>query len=215
MDTILADEASCFGFLVDSLFGGYVKTYSSQKGGMQPGKIRLPRLVEQDPRGAEVLRVLTTQSRPLWSGGTLRVSAVKMASCLVEALRSAERSGRVIRGLESAERALAAEERGIRLARGGGNRRPDVRFSRLLLLADDGAERFYRHVETLLRRHGSRVLAVRLDVDARALGELLFGPGQRVRLVMIIHKNAVSAILLAMTGQEEGCEGGRVNEDNS
>ena len=84
------------------------------------------------------------------------------------------------------------------LTQGASHLRPDVRVSRLLLLADDGAERFYRHVETLLRRHGPRVLAVRLDLDAHALGELLFGPGRLVRLLMIVHKEAVSAILLTM-----------------
>jgi hypothetical protein len=110
----------------------------------------------------------------------------------------------VIRGLEGAERALDAEERGLRAAQGAG--RLDVRISRLLLLADDGAERFYRHVETLLNRHGPRVLVVRLDADARALGELLFGPGRLARLLMIVHKEAVSAILLAMAGRGEGAD---------
>jgi hypothetical protein len=72
-----------------------------------------------------------------------------------------------------------------------------------LVLADDGVERFYRHVETLLRRHGPRVLAVRLDVDAGALGELVLGPGHLIRLLMIEHKEAVCAVLLAMAGHEE------------
>ncbi len=74
-----------------------------------------------------------------------------------------------------------------------------VRVSRLLVLADDGAERFYRQVERLLRRYGSRVLAVRLEADADALGELLFGTNGRARLLMLNHKEAVSAFLLAMT----------------
>jgi hypothetical protein len=51
-----------------------------------------------------------------------------------------------------------------------------VRVSRLLLLANVGAERFYRQIEALLRRHGPRVLALRLEIDENGLGELLFGP---------------------------------------
>jgi hypothetical protein len=46
---------------------------------------------------------------------------------------------------------------------------------------------------------------VRLDVDAHVMGELFIGPGRLVRLLMAVHKEAVSAILLAMAGQ-----GGRV-----
>jgi hypothetical protein len=164
--------------------------------------MRLPRLVEADPRGPDVLRRLSTHTMPLWSAG-VEVPTVELNPDLAEVLRSAERAGQVIRGLESAERALAAEEQGLRLAQGDSHRRAHVRISRLLVLADDGAERFYRHVETLLRRHGPRVLAVRLNVDARALGELVFGPGRRVRLLMVVHKEAVGAMLLAMAGQGE------------
>ena len=76
-----------------------------------------------------------------------------------------------------------------------------VRVSRLLILARDGAQRFYRNVETLLRRHGPRVLAVRLEIDEKGLGELLFGPHQVARLVMLEHKNAVASVLLAMAEQ--------------
>ena len=168
--------------------------------------MRLPRLVEADPRGPELLQIMTTHTKPLWPGGGVEVPAIELGPELAEALRGAERAGQVVRGLEGAERALAAEERGFGSAQGAG--RPDVRISRLLLLADDGAERFYRHVETLLHRHGPRVLAVRLDVDAHALGELLFGPGRLARLLMIVHKEAVSTILLAMTGQGGFPKGG-------
>jgi hypothetical protein len=42
------------------------------------------------------------------------------------------------------------------------------------------------------------VLAVRLALDAAALGELLFGPDRPVRLLLIEHKEAVCSVLLAM-----------------
>lgn len=163
--------------------------------------MRLPRLVESDPKGSEVYRVLTATTRLLWRKGEIEVPVIPLTPELATGLRKARSAGRVVRGLESAERMLAAEERGLDQAdrlrgvpRGG-------RVSRLLLLADDGAERFYRRVETLLRRHGPRVLAVYLELDAYGLGEGLFGPGRLARLLMITHKEAVGAILLAMAGQ--------------
>jgi hypothetical protein len=106
---------------------------------MKPHKIRLPKLVERDPRGPEVLRLLTTHTRPLWSAG-VEVPTVELSSEFAEALRSAGKAGHVVRGLESAELALAAEERGLRLVQGAGNMRHDVRVSRLLVLTDDGAD---------------------------------------------------------------------------
>jgi hypothetical protein len=53
-------------------------------------------------------------------------------------------------------------------------------------------------VERLLLRHTPRVMAVRLSVNAAGLGELLFGPGHLVRLLMGEHKDAVCSVLLAM-----------------
>ena len=103
-----------------------------------------------------------------------------------------------MRGLESAAARLANEDRGLGLADRQSGVPRGARISRLLVMADDGAERFYRQVETLLRRHGPRLLALRLDVDAEALGAVIFGPGSRARLLMLDHKEAVSAFLLAL-----------------
>ena len=108
-----------------------------------------------------------------------------------------------MRSLENAERTLAAEERGLQMADRQIGVPRGVRVSRLLLLANDGAERFYRQIEALLRRHGPRVLAVRLEIDENGLGELLFGPGRVARLLMLEHKQAVGSVLLAMAGQWE------------
>ena len=162
--------------------------------------LRLPRLVESDPRGQKILGMLTTHTRLLWPGGTVEVPVAVLSPELEAALRNAYRAGRVVRGLENAEKRLALEERGLCLADRKSAVERGVRVSRLLMLADDGAERFYRNVESLLRRHGPRILAVRLDVDAATLGELLFGPGRLARLLMLEHKDAVTEVLLAMAG---------------
>jgi hypothetical protein len=167
--------------------------------------LHLPKSVEQDPRATELLRSLVSSRSPLWSGGGILVPKVTPRVDLTEALKRAQRAGHLLRGLESAERALAAEERGLRMADERGSSPRSARVSRLLLLADDGAERFYRHVEGLLRRHGTRVLAVRLEVEAGVLGERLYGPGRIVRLLLVERKEAVSDILLAMVGT--GCRG--------
>jgi hypothetical protein len=162
--------------------------------------LRLPRLVESDPRCPQLLRSLTICTRPLWRESKLDVPVAMLNFELAEALRKAHGAGQLIRGLEGAERMLAAEERGLRMADRKNGVTRGVRVSRLLILANDGAERFYRNVETMLHRHGPRVLAVLLEIDAGGLGELLFGSGRIARLVMLEHKQAVGSVLLAMTG---------------
>ena len=160
--------------------------------------MRLPKQIEGDPRASAILERLTSHGRPLWSGGALLVADVPLDALLETALRDAREQGRVVRGLERATTALDAQERGLdRADRLAGVARGE-RISRLLLLADDGAERFYRHVESVLVRHGARVLALRLDVGARALGERVFGPGALAKLVLLDHKDAVAAALRAI-----------------
>lgn len=162
--------------------------------------LRLPRAVEADPRAAEILRRLAAETLPLWREGGLRVPVVPLTSELAAALRKVRGTGRVVRSLENAETVLAAEDRGQRMADKESGVVRGVRVSRLLLLADDGADRFYRNVETQLQRYGGRVLALRLAADAVTLGELLFGSGQRARLVLVERKEAVAAVLLALVG---------------
>jgi hypothetical protein len=161
-------------------------------------------LVEADARGAQLLLDLRSHTEPLWSGSAVRIPGASMSDALAAALKSAYSASRVVRGMEGAEQKLAAEERGLRIADRQSGTPRGVRVSRLLILASDGAERFYRQVESLLRRHGPRVLAVRVAIDAEALGALLFGPGRRARLLLLEHKDAVAAVLLAMAGQWGG-----------
>lgn len=166
--------------------------------------LRLPRKVEKEPSAAGLVRALAAHARPLWRGGELRVPQAEVTPTLAGALQAALSTGKLVRGLENAARVLSAEERGLKhvdqtsgVERGG-------RVSRLLVLADDGAERFYRNIESLLRQHAPRVLALRLSVDERALGRLLFGPDQVARLLLIERKGDVSAILLALAAQWSG-----------
>jgi hypothetical protein len=162
---------------------------------------RLPRAVEDDPNAARLSVELAARARPLWPGSEIGVAQAEISRELTAALRSAYSAGQIVRGLDAAGRKLAAEERGQKrsdrktgVARGG-------RVSRLLVLTDDGAERFYRRVESLLRQHAPRVLAIRLSADEKALGRLLFGPDQVARSLMLEHKDAVSAVLLALAAQ--------------
>ena len=166
--------------------------------------LRLPKLVEADPRAQELLRILPAHARLLWPEGKIHVPMVAFSPALAEALQSAHRAGQLVRSLEGAESRLAAEDRGLSLVDQQTGVLRAARVSRLLVLADDGAERFYRQVEKLLRQQGPRVLALRLDVKAETLGQMLFGPGRRALLLLLDHKEAVSAVLLALVVNKDG-----------
>ena len=162
--------------------------------------LRLPRLVESDPCGPALLQSLIACARPIRADSEVLVPVVRLEG-IESVVFYAHRAGRIVRGLETAERTLAGEERGLRLADEKSGVARGGRVSRLLLLANDGSDGFYRQVENLLKRHGPRVLAIRLDVDGAGLGEPLFGAGHPARLLMIQHKEAVAAILLGFAEQ--------------
>jgi hypothetical protein len=160
--------------------------------------VPLPRAIEADPDAAARVARLLAGGRPLWREGEIPVPRAPLDAPLETALRAAQRAGELVRGLEGAEQALAAEEKGLRHAERAGAARHADRVSRLLLLSDDGAERFYRRAETLLRRHAPRLVAIRLATDAETLGALLFGPGRPARAVLLERKEAVAAALVAL-----------------
>lgn len=174
---------------------------------MRKMSLRLPKSIESDPRAPQLLHNLATHTRLLWRDSETAIPVASLNRELAETLRNAYSAGRVLRSLEHAERALAAEERGLRMVDRQSGVPRGVRVSRLLLLADDGAERFYRQIDALLHRYGPRILAVMIEIDEKGLGELLFGPNSVARLLMLEHKQAVGAVLLAMAVQWEG--GGR------
>jgi hypothetical protein len=78
--------------------------------------LRLPKSVEADPRAAQLLDRLVTQTEPLWSASAVRIPVAPLCDALAAALQSAHSAGRVVRGMEGAEETLAAEERGLRIA---------------------------------------------------------------------------------------------------
>jgi len=162
--------------------------------------LRLPKLVESDPRGEGLLQSLISNAQPIRPGSETSVP-VALFSGLERPLLNAHRAGRVVRGLEAAERALASEDRGLRMVDEKSGVERGGRVSRLFLLAGDGSDGFYRQVENLLEKHSPRVLAIRLDVDAAGLGAPLFGAGKTTRLLMVQHKEAVAAILFALAEQ--------------
>ncbi|MDG2333961.1 MAG: hypothetical protein P8Q97_07015 [Myxococcota bacterium] len=160
--------------------------------------MRLPKAVESEPQAQNLASELASRARPLWTGGEVLAPQAALTPALEDALSSAHSAGQVVRGLKGAQNALAAEQRGLQNVDSKTGVARGQRVSRLLLLADDGAERFYRDVESLVRRHEPRVLALRLSADEHRLGSLLFGPDQVARLLLVEHKSAVSTVLLAL-----------------
>jgi hypothetical protein len=125
-----------------------------------------------------------------------------LSAAVADALHAAYRDGQLALGLERAEEVLAAEARGLTLAARRSGAAPAARVSRLLLVSNDGAERLYRHVERLgVVTHAPRVLVAMVAADAAAVGRATTAREAAVKVVLVQHKQAVAALLRALTAR--------------
>ena len=157
---------------------------------------KLPRQIELEYPGNNLLAVLQSHTRKLWDCGKLDVPVLGFSAPLKNALIAARHSGRILRGLEAATATLDQEGRGIDML--SQHAPQGQRVSRLMLLADDGSSNFYRNVDRLLVKHAPRVLGCMVEADSFSLGSLLFGPEKVAKLVLVSHKDDVSRLLLAL-----------------
>ena len=161
--------------------------------------LKLPRLLESDPTISEKWGSFF-QTQPmirLWAGGTLKLPSLAFSSELRQALGFARRCGSLKGGLELIAQLLQNEAKGLsRVAEEGAQ--SARRISRLLLVSQDGSERFYRQCEGILTKHQDRIWGAQLQVDAQELGRTFFGGQRGVRAVLVLHKEAVGRVLKSL-----------------
>jgi len=160
--------------------------------------LRLPKTLDTDPRLPALRSALKASARMLWDGGVIDVPVAAWNAEVAAALGDAEREGHLVRGLELVEKTLDREARGLALvdARSGTER--GSRVSRLMLLSEDGTERFYRQAERLIAKQGSRLLALRLEAGSSQLAGLVPQASGVVRALLVEHKDSVARVLLAL-----------------
>jgi ribosomal protein L7Ae-like RNA K-turn-binding protein len=159
---------------------------------------RLPKKLAGTEEGRKIFTVLNSHLVSLLPGGDYLIPSFPMSQTIIDTLNSARRTGRLIRGLEEAEKKLAAERKGITGADLKTSSVRNERISRLVVIADDGSERFYRQTKKLVEQNNPRVLAMHLDATSFELGERIFGPGKRALFLLINHKDAVINFLTSL-----------------
>lgn len=117
-----------------------------------------------------------------------------LSPALASILSEIRRARRLVRGLEAAEESLTIQAQGVRLA--VSSTPPAVRrVSRLLLVSADGSARFYRNVESLIRKFGKTLEVLIVPCDELELGTAAFGADHRARALLVDHKEAVARVL--------------------
>jgi hypothetical protein len=157
--------------------------------------LKLPKLLETDPRAAKINARLAQNLNPLWADGRLRVINLDLNPSLEKALWVARRAGHLRGGLENIESNLRREQQGLDSLKKRHLAQDAARMSRILIMSSDGSERFYRHCEALLSAHADRLVGIRLNVNSQALGQKFFGKDAQVKAVLVAHKDFVIRVL--------------------
>jgi hypothetical protein len=160
--------------------------------------IRLPRQLEADNVALAIHQKLISGATILYPGGKIDVPVISWNEALKIQLQKARLQGRIRLGLESISEQLASERYGIKNAHQSSKAAYGGRISRLLLFSNDGADRFYRHIEQLLEQNAPRLLGCKLDVDAGVLGQLILGKDKKIKNIMAEHKDVVALMLRAI-----------------
>ncbi len=151
---------------------------------------------------------ILSRARSVAMGGP-PFAATEFSPAIGQALFEARRARRLVRGLEGAEAALAAQEIGLSQTAAAQTQSGRPRVSRLLVVSQDGSPRFYHQVEKLQASFAQRLQVLRIECDEEALGYAIFGGSQRARAILLDHKEAVLLILETLIAEmsEEGEEG--------
>jgi hypothetical protein len=157
--------------------------------------MKLPRELEADGTADAICRALMARTIQLSPGGEFSVPVITLDGPLKEILQRANLNGQILRGLEAISGKLAGERKGIDHLRDGKGLPTGERVSRLLLIANDGAQRLYHHIEHLLKLPAPRLLGCMLDADSIALGSLISGKERQIKVIMAERKGVVSEIL--------------------
>jgi hypothetical protein len=171
---------------------------------MNISDMRFPRQLEADGSAEIIRRVLMARATKLWAGSKITVPVITLIEPLKMALQKARLQGRIRYGFEPIFEKLVSEKRGIANVRRQTDAPYGDRISRLLLFSNDGAERFYRHIEQALQEHAPRLLGCLLDIDGGALGHLITGKAGVIKIVMAEHKDVVSGVLRALVDGASG-----------
>lgn len=157
--------------------------------------LNLPKELEREPAAEQIVKRLSEALRVVPEADDVSLPTLAATPSLEEALRVAQRDGTLAQGLEAATRWLANEQRGLEALYQRTGRPAKVRLNRILLVGPGASARFYRDVAALVRRHGGRLIALRIEpgfegVVAAALG------ANRSALALLVHgKDPVGAIL--------------------
>jgi hypothetical protein len=143
--------------------------------------LKLPKGILTHPNASQIEEAFRINLRLLFAKGRLEVPLWPFHEAMRAALVKAYSSKHLIQGLQSQP-----------------GQDQKQRLSRLLLLSNDGSERFYHSAESILLRHGDRTLGCVIDATADQLGQGVTKKSNPAKALLIDERKALEVFLLEM-----------------
>lgn len=160
--------------------------------------LKLPKGILTHPNAPLIEEAFRFNLRLLFAKGRLEVPQWPFHEAMRAALVTAYSSKHLIQGLESIEQHLDAELKGLKALQSQPGQDQKQRLSRLLLLSNDGSERFYHSAESILLRHGDRTLGCMIDATADQLGQGVTKKSNPAKALLIDERKALEVFLIEM-----------------
>lgn len=162
-------------------------------------QLRMPKDLSDHPRLSTLQDFFVATQRPLRAGSDVLVSDWPLNPVVEQALRGILHTGHVVQGLEHIAELLDREKKGLDALVQRSQQAPaSPRLARLLLLSNDGSERFLRDAANLLTRHATRTYGIVLAVDAAELGQLAAKKAKPAKALLIDDRKALASFLRAV-----------------
>ena len=155
-------------------------------------------MLVKDKIDAAIIEFLSSHETPLYTDCEMTISQIALTPKLRSHIFYAKSTGNLLIGFENIEQVLEKELYG--LERMG---QVSDRISRLLIVTNDGSDRFYRQLTFTEKNHGGRTLMIRLDIDSKEFGQVLGLKGKNVKSALVTHKDSVCNILRQLIADEK------------
>lgn len=158
--------------------------------------LKLPRTELKPEEISKVETYFQSETHKVWEGSSHLVSYFELSPAIKEGFQAIIRTGCFSQGLESIAKLLEDEKKGLDEVQRKTNQPATQRMSRLLFISNDGSERFYRQVASLLTAHGNRLWCCRLNAPSEDLGPLVNTVSAKA--LMITDKKALALFLTTL-----------------
>lgn len=161
--------------------------------------LKFPKPFCDHPKADLLAAYLQKKAAPIRPESKLKAPVLPLERTLAQALHGAGKGKYIMQGLEQIDDKLIQEEKGLEAVRQKTGQEKKARMSRLLLLANDGSDRFYRQAESLLNTHGYRLGLLLVDASSEELGKAWSFKARPSKAIMITDKTAIAKVLLRLT----------------